>query len=206
MLDRRDLRFGVSAHSTRSLFLGDVAGRCCPGGMGRSPPRPTVSVLALPDETRVPVPSEQPPPADSGGREPLLVDRPVDHTIGNHHFDRAASQRDVLDRAREELHRGRLRPWPRWLGRRRAFHGRVDSVGDSGAAAAAESRTRFSPQLSHRSQVPAAQARRHRHGGQLALLIPAVEARIIRSCERCHVAHADRRDIAPAAAAAYSTS
>jgi hypothetical protein len=47
MLDRRDLRFGVSAHSTRSLFLGDVAGRCCPGGMGRSPPRPTVSVLAL---------------------------------------------------------------------------------------------------------------------------------------------------------------
>jgi hypothetical protein len=30
---------------TLALYVGDVAGRCCPGGLGRSPPRPTVSVL-----------------------------------------------------------------------------------------------------------------------------------------------------------------
>jgi hypothetical protein len=37
--------------TTFALRQGDVAGRCCPGGLGRSPPRPTVSVLALNDGT-----------------------------------------------------------------------------------------------------------------------------------------------------------
>ncbi len=36
---------GRYLRETLALYVGDVAGRCCPGGLGRSPPRPTVSVL-----------------------------------------------------------------------------------------------------------------------------------------------------------------